>query len=485
MRVLLLITLLILSQYGDIYSQSDKNMWLKDVDPKLLGKVNLDKIPNAPNKIDFKGNRTGLWIYWLSKTHYETTKPENVYLYRKAKYINGEIVGRVEDYYLDGTLSATGNIVNNEFDGEVIYYRQNGSKEKAVTFVIGKLNGKWNKYNEQDRLIIEGNYSDDLRTGLWSGYYDNGKVKFIGQYVNNEKKYVWTYLNEKSEITKMEFYEHDIMINNNDIVDKIQNLLDRGDIEECKIMNNEYSKYTSWMLGDKNLEYAKTLYFKGNILKLEDKISEAILVLDSLIILYDRNKSVSEPIYHKSLLTLSNLYKKIGNISRSFELLNQSLQLLDSEPALLPFEKNIILDELSEIFIAQNNFDMLEKLIQKTDLNEWIEKLGHKDQALFAIRKYFNDNSINDFRVLSKNKVYIFDTRITELAYKDVILAEVRELPKNEIINRIVTMYNLINFSENIERFLKQFNSSNRFNFIDKSIMDSLISKYNITFKEK
>ena len=126
----------------------------------------------------------------------------------------------IVDYYMNGTKQMEGfsanMIVNNEeFDGLVVYFFEDGVVYQEVNYVDGKIQGsrkiyfesgalkmernyegdkkegRFAEFYETGELLAEGNYEDNLREGVWKTYYKSGKIKERGKYEKGEKIGVW------------------------------------------------------------------------------------------------------------------------------------------------------------------------------------------------------------------------------------------------------------------------------------------------------
>ena len=98
----------------------------------------------------------------------------------EGEYLNGEINGKVKEYYNDGKL---------KFDGKYLYsYKLSGK-----FYIDGKLeyegeylyNQKWNGkgYDENGNIVYELKNGN----GKVKEYYDNGKLYFEGKYLNGKR----------------------------------------------------------------------------------------------------------------------------------------------------------------------------------------------------------------------------------------------------------------------------------------------------------
>ena len=83
-------------------------------------------------------------------------------------------------------------------------------------------------YDAKDNLISIGMQYKWCQSGVYTGYYPNGKIKMTGQYKTNStgrsdkpssssahcgiKEGTWTYYNETGEITKTELYKNGVAV---------------------------------------------------------------------------------------------------------------------------------------------------------------------------------------------------------------------------------------------------------------------------------
>ena len=131
---------------------------------------------------------------WFDQNWQPTTK-ENYQFYRPApkKVKNGFWI---VDYYKNGQIQMEGfSTVNKpneeEFDGLVLYYHENGKPFHKANYKNGKLHGIRKVYYETGELKEEGKYVEGKREGIWKTFYKNGKIETKGKYSDNEKVGVW------------------------------------------------------------------------------------------------------------------------------------------------------------------------------------------------------------------------------------------------------------------------------------------------------
>jgi len=105
--------------------------------------------------------------------------------------------GEVIWYYENGKIMQTVNYKNNIPNGLRKNYHESGSLKSEYSYLDDKITGDWVSYHENAKLAESGKYEDDERTGIWKEYHKDGKLKGEGQYKEGKKIGVW----------KMYFYD--------------------------------------------------------------------------------------------------------------------------------------------------------------------------------------------------------------------------------------------------------------------------------------
>ncbi|MGG8497256.1 toxin-antitoxin system YwqK family antitoxin [Tenacibaculum sp. TC6] len=131
---------------------------------------------------------------WFDANWHETSKDKSEYYRPIPKKIkNGYWI---IDYYGSGQVQMEGfSTVNKpgeeEFDGLVTYYYENGKPSHKATYKNGKLHGLRKVFYETGELKEQGKYVNGKREGVWKTFYKNGKIKERGKYKDNEKTGIW------------------------------------------------------------------------------------------------------------------------------------------------------------------------------------------------------------------------------------------------------------------------------------------------------
>ncbi len=195
------------------------------------------------NRTDVKGLKQGGWkdFYPSGSIRTESTyKDDMLHGYYKEYdsrgrltltmlYDNGAIVkSRVEDepdieivnrYNNDNKLIYNGPYRNNvpvgthrEYsgDGKIInsfIYNDNGLLlSEGIVDEAGNYNGKWKNFYPDSKLMAEGNYTDSRRTGTWKFYNITGKIEQTGNYNNGRPDGLWKWFYDNGTVLREEEY---------------------------------------------------------------------------------------------------------------------------------------------------------------------------------------------------------------------------------------------------------------------------------------
>jgi len=138
------------------------------------------------------GRKNGIWKSWY----------ENGNISEIGNYIENHYDSIWNFYYDNGKLSATGKMKDDLKTDKWIYYYRNGkisailmhkdSDEPIIldywdqkgNHLVTDRNGSYKSYSENGKLVITGNVSGGVRTGVWMYYHDNGKKMAEHEYKN-------------------------------------------------------------------------------------------------------------------------------------------------------------------------------------------------------------------------------------------------------------------------------------------------------------
>ncbi len=153
---------------------------------------------------------------WFDSNWKETNKKE-------ASFFRPEIENKgdgfwIVDYYINGQKQMEGLSADPKkelYDGQVMWYFENGNTfqivhyqggilngsrkvyynsgtiESEAMYKAGRLNGKWKAYYEGGNIKETGSYESGEKEGFWKTFYANGKIDEEGKYVFDKKVDVW------------------------------------------------------------------------------------------------------------------------------------------------------------------------------------------------------------------------------------------------------------------------------------------------------
>lgn len=135
--------------------------------------------------------------------------------------INNDLYsGMYMDWYINGELSSTGNLLAGKQNGLWQKYHKNGKTMEKGQYILGKKQLVWKTFYENGNVISQGEYMNDLKTGLWTFFHENGTVNveslyksnlLHGNYVQYNDKHVKiienNYVNNKKDGLYTEYYD--------------------------------------------------------------------------------------------------------------------------------------------------------------------------------------------------------------------------------------------------------------------------------------
>lgn len=169
------------------------------------------------NKLDKKGEKTGLWIYPFGTDWKITTDTTNVLAFRNVTYKNGKPIGiskdynrmgqivtemdltSVEPFYVDSYIQSYDSLGNVEYtqkfndDGSQFYFGfyPNGTVSESIPYDAEKrLHGEVKYYYQDGSLKESVNYDKDKKIGKRTEYFQNGDSKLV-RYYSNDIKHGW------------------------------------------------------------------------------------------------------------------------------------------------------------------------------------------------------------------------------------------------------------------------------------------------------
>ena len=108
-------------------------------------------------------NRVGMWLYFHD---------DGKTLMSEENYENGVLNGSSTTYYKSGKVTETKFYKEGKLHGNLKRFSSDGILLDDVFYEEGKLNGPAKYYNSKGKLILSGDYKDDLKVGEWVNFKD-------------------------------------------------------------------------------------------------------------------------------------------------------------------------------------------------------------------------------------------------------------------------------------------------------------------------
>lgn len=96
---------------------------------------------------------------------------ENEKLQSETEFLDDEMNGTVKQYNEEGNVILTLTFENGKKKGEMQEYYPNGTPALITTFDNDQMNGKMQNYNEQNDMILEAEYKNDKVDGVMQNFY--------------------------------------------------------------------------------------------------------------------------------------------------------------------------------------------------------------------------------------------------------------------------------------------------------------------------
>ena len=213
--------------------------------------LNLTAQPQAPNRIDPKGNKQGPWKkYDKGVLIYEGNFKDNVpvgefkYYHPNGKlksityFMQGVHQVRTTIYHTNERKASEGIFLDQLKDGEWKYWDEDSTLVKVENYKSGKKNGAWKTYSSSSGILLEElnyrndtlhgpartfyvdgtpctkeNYLNGQRSGTAESYYIDGKLSIKGDFHKGFKIGVWNYYDQNGTLRKVTEYKQSQEIN--------------------------------------------------------------------------------------------------------------------------------------------------------------------------------------------------------------------------------------------------------------------------------
>src|SRR5271157_5107210 len=106
---------------------------------------------------------------------YTVFRYENSKVSSEGVMVDGKPNGYWKTYYETGILKSEGNRKNFELDSLWRFYNEDGKLILEITYAKGRKNGIKTTYQEKE--TVKENYVNDIKDGLTSYFYPDGKLR--------------------------------------------------------------------------------------------------------------------------------------------------------------------------------------------------------------------------------------------------------------------------------------------------------------------
>ena len=152
-----------------------------------------------------------------------------------VEYVNDTLHGIREDYWVNGNLKSTVNIIKGKHNGESLHYYENGNLQEKNFLKDGELHGSMVKYYKNKNIESERKYWNGELIDSCKSYYDNGQLRLL-QYFDLD-----TITMQKSG-TQINYYPSgkvEAEITYKDNVAKLKRYYESGELEEISTKIND------------------------------------------------------------------------------------------------------------------------------------------------------------------------------------------------------------------------------------------------------
>jgi antitoxin component YwqK of YwqJK toxin-antitoxin module len=116
-----------------------------------------------------------------ARSYYETGELCAEFLYK-----DGKINSLLKEYWEDGGLKSTCNVVYGKIEGELRNYHSNGNLWVIENYITSGRNGEYREYWEDGTIKFMFNFVDGKTEGEGNEFYEDGQIKQKANYNNGE-----------------------------------------------------------------------------------------------------------------------------------------------------------------------------------------------------------------------------------------------------------------------------------------------------------
>ena len=215
------------------------------------------------NQKDANGFKQGAWqkSYPEGKLKYEGNFKNDVpiglfkYYYPDGKleatnnYFNDGKYASAHMYYPDGKIKALGLYNETKKDSLWKYFNKNEVLTAEEYYVKGVKHGIWKTYYDNAKLADETNWNNGKKEGKWNQYYEDGSLKQEAMYINDKREGDFKiYFPENKQLSIEGKYKDDVKTGNwfhylqNGLIEKVERFKG-GILDNCEYMNTTIKEY--------------------------------------------------------------------------------------------------------------------------------------------------------------------------------------------------------------------------------------------------
>lgn len=180
---------------------------------------------------------------------------ENGVLQLEEIYCNGALEGERKEWHLNGLLKSHSQYKNGMLDGEACEWYENGCMASKKAYSLGVLAGGVAAWHENGTMAMEAFFRDGNRHGIFSSWDEKGNLASRKDYVRGQLNGRTVYFYSNGNVRREENYswgrrngrftkwseegivtERRIYVNNVRILQRIQNLIDSGELNAQHIL---------------------------------------------------------------------------------------------------------------------------------------------------------------------------------------------------------------------------------------------------------
>ena len=113
---------------------------------------------------------------------------------REESFLNGQSEGLFTEYDENGKIIIEGEYVDGLEEG--LWKYQLGDHREEGTYRGGMRNGEWKYFYDDGKLAFQGSFIDDNPNGRHIWYWPDGKKKDEGEFINGMKTGDWIQYNQ-------------------------------------------------------------------------------------------------------------------------------------------------------------------------------------------------------------------------------------------------------------------------------------------------